>query len=450
MRLKQLRRSLDERQISAAELAKEYLARAKADSLNALITVTEEAALEQAETAQRLIDSGKATALTGIPCVLKDNICTAGIRTTCGSKMLEEFVPFYDAELVQSLKAQGFVLIGKANMDEFAMGNSNRTSHFGNVHNPRDSARTPGGSSGGNAAAVAAGLCAYGIGTDTGGSVRQPAAHCGITGLKPTYGRISRHGVAAFAGSFDTVGILAESAEDCGAVLSGLMGGLTGELVGGAEALEALKGLRVALVRELFTESVDENVRAQVTAKIDLLRKHGAIVSEVSMPILPYAAPAYFCLASAEAVSAMARYDGVKYGLRGEGATYDEQLRDSRTRGFGDEVKRRILLGNLVLSGENMQTYYRKATMIRQQVIREFDGVFADADVIISPTSARTAFELSEPSDYVKIYASTMYTVPMNLAGLPCAATGYVSVTGRKFDDATVLKVADWLEKYET
>jgi len=330
-------------------------------------------------------------------------------------------------------------------MDEFAMGNSNRTSHFGNVTNPHDSTKVAGGSSGGGAAAVAADLCAYSIGTDTGGSIRQPAAHCGITGLKPTYGRISRVGVTAFAGSFDTVGPLAKSAEDCGIIMEALTGGDYTSKIG-----QSVKGLKIAIVKELLSESVESNVKAAVMNTIDKLKEQGAVVTEVTMPILPFAAPAYFCLASAQAVSALSRFDGVRYGLKGEGISYDEQLRDSRTKGFGDEVKRRLMLGNFVLSGENMEAYYRKSLAIKQQVVREFDEVFAGCDVIISPTSMRTAFDINEPSDYVKIYSSTMYTVPMNLAGLPSVSTPVnmagVQITGRKFDESTILQVAHAIE----
>jgi aspartyl-tRNA(Asn)/glutamyl-tRNA(Gln) amidotransferase subunit A len=451
MKLKTLRKQLDSKQISVAELTQDYISRAKASDLNALITICE----PDTEIAQNLIDSGKATALTGIPVTIKDNICTAGIKTTNASKMLENFVPFYDAEVVTQLKSQGAVIVGKNNMDEFAMGNSNRTSHFGNVHNPREYERTPGGSSGGSAAAVAGGLCAYSIGTDTGGSVRQPAAHCGITGLKPTYGRISRQGVTAFAGSFDTVGILAQSAEDCGIVLESLCNGTPGSSCP-TNGRPIVAPTKIAVVKEWLTDAVEPPVMSAITQTIELLKSQNMEIVELSMPTLPLAAPAYFCLASAEGVSALSRFDGVKYGLKGEGATYDAQLRDSRTRGFGDEVKRRLMLGNFVLSGENMTDYYRKSQAIRRQIIREFDEVFAKADAIISPTSFRTAFELSEPSDYVKIYSSTLYTVPMNLAGLPCVSvpvgnlTGGspvgISITGRKFDEAAILQIASTIE----
>jgi aspartyl-tRNA(Asn)/glutamyl-tRNA(Gln) amidotransferase subunit A len=451
--LKQLRKSLDDREISATELTREYLDRARSDKLNAYITLTEEEALKNAESAQKLIDSGKATALTGIPCSIKDNICVAGEKMTCGSKMLENFTPFYDAQAVSKLREAGGVIIAKTNMDEFAMGNSNRTSHFGNVHNPCDCERTPGGSSGGGAAAVAADLCVYSIGTDTGGSIRQPAAHCGIVGLKPTYGRISRYGVTAFAGSFDTVGILGKSAQDCGLVLQTLADCAPVDFTG--KIGSSIKGIKIALVRELLTDSVEDNVKTALMDTLKMLQQHGAVVSEVSMPVLPYAAPAYFCLASAEGVSALSRFDGVKYGLRGNGVTYDEQLRDSRTRGFGEEVKRRIMLGNFVLCGENMMVYFKKAQAVRQQMVREFDEVFKNADVIISPTSMRTAFMLNEPSDYVKIYSSTLYTVPMNLAGLPCVSVPAaastlpvgISITGKRFDEATILQVAHCIEE---
>jgi len=460
--IKQLRKALDDRQISVRELTLEYLKRSLESQAqhNAYTSITEEAALKDADFAQKIIDEGNSTALTGIPCAVKDNICTAEIKTTCGSRMLESFTPFYDAEVVKNLKAQGSVLVGKANMDEFAMGNSNRTSAFGNVPNPYDTERVAGGSSGGGAAAVALDLCVYSIGTDTGGSIRQPAAHCGVTGLKPTYGRISRLGVAAFSGSFDTVGPLAKSAEDCGTIMNALCTNASGDEFT-AKIGRDIKGVKIALVKQLLTDSVEPNVKDAVMSAAQFLQSQGAEVFEVSMPVLPYAAPAYFALSCAEAVSALSRFDGVKYGLKGEGSTYDEQLRDSRTRGFGDEVKRRIMLGNFVLSGDNMDSYFRKALAIKQQLVREFDEVFAKADVVISPTSMRTAFRIDEPSDYVKIYSSTLYTVPMNLAGLPCVSTPCnistnfnkenmpigLSITGKKFDEATILQVADCIDR---
>jgi len=457
--LKQLRKLLDDKKIGARELTEKYLKRAKSYRGNAFISITEEEAFANAETAQKIINSGKSEALTGIPCSIKDNISITDIKTTCGSKMLEKFTPFYDAELIKILKSQGYVLIGKTNLDEFAMGNSNRTSNFGNVANPYDAERVAGGSSGGSAVAVAADLCAYSIGTDTGGSVRQPSAHCGITGLKPTYGRISRYGVTAFSGSFDTVGPMAKSAEDCAIVLGALCGNIDENF--DCKIGQSVKGLKIALVKELFTESVNKNVRNAVIAAVDFLKSQGAEVVEVSMPVLGLAAPAYFAISSAEAASALARFDGVKYGLQGDGTTYDEQLRDSRTRGFGDEVKRRVLLGNFVLSGENIDTYFRKALSVKQRVKADFDELFRKADVVISPTSMRTAFDISEPSDFVKIYSSTLYTVPANLAGLPSISTPCnistkysrenmpigMSIMGRKFDEATILQVADCVER---
>ncbi|MCL1902833.1 MAG: Asp-tRNA(Asn)/Glu-tRNA(Gln) amidotransferase subunit GatA [Oscillospiraceae bacterium] len=453
----QLRKSLDEKKISVRELTKQYLDRINHYTGNAYVSVTEETAFKNAEIAQKLIDTGNATALTGIPCSVKDNICVAGIKATSGSKMLEDFIPFYDAKVIRDLAAQGYVLTGKTNMDEFAMGNSNRTSVFGNASNPHDVMRVPGGSSGGSAAAVAADLCAYSIGTDTGGSIRQPASHCGVVGLKPTYESISRHGIVAFAGSFDTVGPIAKTSEDCAVIMESLCEGkdFTSKL--GRD----IKGVKIALIKELFTDSVDTNVKTAVMDKVEFLKSHGAEIIEASMPVLEYAAPAYFVLASAEGASALSKFDGVKYGLKGEGASYDEQLRDSRTRGLGDEVKRRIMLGNFVLSGDNMNDYFRKALAVKQRVIREYNDVFSKADAIISPTSMRTAFSLDEPSDFVKIYSSTLYTVPANLAGLPCVSTpcnisrdfdkqnmpAGLSVTGKKFDEATILQIADFIER---
>ena len=457
--LKQLRKALDDKKIGARELALQYLERAEKDTNNVYISITREEALENADIAQKIIDSGQATILTGIPCSVKDNICVAGasgIRATCGSRMLENFVPFYDAEVIRALKAQGYVLLGKANMDEFAMGNSNRTSAFGKVYNPCNADCVPGGSSGGGAAAVAADLCVYSIGTDTGGSIRQPAAHCGVVGFKPTYGRISRVGVVEFAGSFDTVGPIAKTVEDCALIADALCPDKSGSFGAGLEGEACnIKGAKIALVKELFTDSVEANVKTAIVETVELLKGLGAEVIEASMPSLQYAAPAYFALSAAEGVSALSRFDGVKYGLKGNGASYDEQLRDSRTRGFGDEVKRRIMLGNFVLSGENMEDYFRKALAVKQQIMCEYDEVFSKADVVVSPTSMRTAFAIDEPSDYVKIYSSTLYTVPANLAGLPsvsvpCNTTGMpvgLSITGRKFDEAGVLKIAGCVER---
>ncbi|MCL2634272.1 MAG: aspartyl/glutamyl-tRNA amidotransferase subunit A [Oscillospiraceae bacterium] len=450
--LKQLRHLLDSKQVSAVELTQECLKRINDNpNSNAYITVTEDEALSNAKAAQEIIDSGEAKPLTGIPAAVKDNICTSGIKTTCGSKMLEEFTPFYDARVITQLKKQNYVLLGKTNMDEFAMGNSNRTSYFGSVPNPHDGERVAGGSSGGSASAVVSGACAYALGTDTRGSIRQPAAHCGITGLKPTYDLISRQGVAAFSGSLDTVGFLTNSAEDCAFLISALA------YVCGTmwDALSDMKGIKIAVVKEFFPDDLDSSVKQAVMNTVTELEKAGAVVVETSVPTLEYAAAASFVISSAEGVTAMSRYDGVKYGLRGEGYTYDEQIRDSRTRGFGMEVKRRLMLGNYTLIGENYNEFFRKSLAIKQQLCREFDEVLDNADVIISPTTASTAFKTDEVINPAKLYSSAMYSVPANMTGLPCVSSPCnkagmpvgVSVTGRKFDELRILQIADYIEK---
>ncbi|MDR0196903.1 MAG: aspartyl/glutamyl-tRNA amidotransferase subunit A [Oscillospiraceae bacterium] len=455
LKIKRLRRALDEKRIGAKELAREYLSRAETQNpeLNAYITITREEALKNAERAQELIDSGGAKPLTGIPAAIKDNIHTEKIRTTCGSKMLEDFIPPRDAEVIERLKAQGYVLIGKTNMDEFAMGKSNKTSAFGFVRNPRDRDRVPGGSSGGSASAVASETCAFALGTDTGASVRQPASFCGITGLKPSYGVISRRGVAEFSRSLDVVGPLAKCAEDCGVVMNALSdsGGDYTALIG-----KSVRGLTAALPKELFTDDVNGGVRAAVLNAAKELEKNGVKLIEVSIPSLLYATAAFMIIACAQAVPALSRFGESKSGLRGEGATPDERVRDSRTRGFGEEVKRRVMLGNFALSGDDI--YLRKALAVRQRLNREFDGVFEKikSGAIISPTFPCVAYKIDENQDLAASYSTSMYTAPMNLTGLPCVSVPCgkdkdglpvgMSITGRKFDEAVILQIADFCE----
>ena len=448
------REALDNGEFSAVELTSACIQLAKANTSNAFITLTEEQAVTAAQAAQKLIEAGESTALTGIPCTLKDNICTAEVPTTCGSEMLRDFKPYYNAAVVDELDKLGAVVIGKTNMDEFAMGNSSRTSAFGAVKNPLDSARVAGGSSSGSAAAVADGSCVFSLGTDTGGSIRQPSAFCGVVGLKPTYERISRKGVVAFSGSFDTVGPIGRTAMDCAVVMDALTG--TDCVSRLSMGVDAVRGKRIAIVTELMSDLVSDEVAEAVHYIVKILKNMGCSVTEVSLPILQYSAPAYIAISCAEAVSALSRYDGIKYGLRGNGNGYEEMLRDSRTRGFGEEVKRRLLLGNYVLSGANMTELFDKSVAIKQQTERDFCGVFADCDVVISPTTTRLAFGVEEPYDAATAYASMICTTPMSLAGLPCANAPCrglggmpigISVTGNKFDDATVLQVANVIEQ---
>lgn len=463
-----LREMLDTKQISAAELCKEYSDRIKAKDSDVLgyITVTEDEALKNAEKAQEIIDKGEAKALTGIPLAIKDNICTDGIRTTCASKMLENFVPPYDANVIEKLKAENYVLLGKTSMDEFAMGGSTQTSAFAKTRNPFDLSRVPGGSSGGSAAVVSAGLAPAALGSDTGGSIRQPASFCGVTGLKPTYGRVSRYGLVAFASSLDQIGPIANSAVDCGTILNVICGKDSRDATSAnkpAEDFNAkvgkdIKGMKIALPEEFFADSTDDEVKNAVLAAAKKYEEMGATLVDCSMKSLKYAVSAYYLVASAEAASNLSRFDGIKYGLRGEGRTFDEMIRDSRTRGFGDEVKRRILLGNYALSSGYYDAYYLKALALKQQIIKEYNEIFENADVILTPTAPTVAYKIGEQeTDPVKMYLADICTVTVNIASLPAISVpcGYnadgmpigMSLVGRKWDEATLIQTADAFEK---
>lgn len=463
-----LREMLDTKQISAAELCKEYSDNIKAKDPDVLgyITVTEDEALKNAEKAQEIIDKGEAKALTGIPLAIKDNICTDGIRTTCASKMLENFVPPYDANVIEKLKAENYVLLGKTSMDEFAMGGSTQTSAFAKTRNPFDLSRVPGGSSGGSAAVVSAGLAPAALGSDTGGSIRQPASFCGVTGLKPTYGRVSRYGLVAFASSLDQIGPIANSAVDCGTILNVICGKDSRDATSAnkpAEDFNAkvgkdIKGMKIALPKEFFADSTDDEVKNAVLAAAKKYEEMGATLVDCSMKSLKYAVSVYYLVASAEAASNLSRFDGIKYGLRGEGRTFDEMIRDSRTRGFGDEVKRRILLGNYALSSGYYDAYYLKALALKQQIIKEYNEIFENADVILTPTAPTVAYKIGEQeTDPVKMYLADICTVTVNIASLPAISVpcGYnadgmpigMSLVGRKWDEATLIQTADAFEK---
>ena len=428
--------------------------------------MTEDEALKNAEKAQEIIDKGEAKTLTGIPLAIKDNICTDGIRTTCASKMLENFVPPYDANVIEKLKAENYVLLGKTSMDEFAMGGSTQTSAFAKTRNPFDLSRVPGGSSGGSAAVVSAGLAPAALGSDTGGSIRQPASFCGVTGLKPTYGRVSRYGLVAFASSLDQIGPIANSAVDCGTILNVICGKDSRDATSAnkpAEDFNAkvgkdIKGMKIALPKEFFADSTDDEVKNAVLAAAKKYEEMGATLVDCSMKSLKYAVSAYYLVASAEAASNLSRFDGIKYGLRGEGRTFDEMIRDSRTRGFGDEVKRRILLGNYALSSGYYDAYYLKALALKQQIIKEYNEIFENADVILTPTAPTVAYKIGEQeTDPVKMYLADICTVTVNIASLPAISVpcGYnadgmpigMSLVGRKWDEATLIQTADAFEK---
>ncbi len=462
--LKQLSQALVARQISSVELTRLFLERIERlnPALNAFVTVDPEKSLNSARAADARIAAGTAGPLTGIPIAQKDIFCAEGWRTTCGSKMLANFVSPYDATVIRKMEAEaGLVSLGKTNMDEFAMGSSNETSFFGPVRNPWNQACVPGGSSGGSAAAVAARLAPAATGTDTGGSIRQPAALCNLTGLKPTYGVVSRYGMIAFASSLDQGGPMARSAEDC-ALLLNAMGGfderdstsLDRQPEDYARDLEKpLAGLRIGLPREFFGDGCDAGVMAAVQAAIAEYRKLGATTVEVSLPNSHLSVPAYYVIAPAEASSNLSRFDGVRYGYRApDYGNLDDMYMKSRAQGFGEEVKRRILIGTYVLSHGYYDAYYLQAQRIRRLIADDFVSAFAECDVIMGPTSPSTAFRLGEKAaDPVQMYLSDIYTIAVNLAGLPgmsvpCGFAGGLPVglqlIGNYFAEAQLLNVA--------
>jgi aspartyl-tRNA(Asn)/glutamyl-tRNA(Gln) amidotransferase subunit A len=415
---------------SSAEITESCLARIDAvdRDVEAFLTPTPDLAREQAARADERIRAGGAPAIAGIPLALKDVLTTKGIRTTCGSRILESYVPPYDSTAWARLAAEGSVLLGKTNCDEFAMGSSNENSAFGPVHNPWDLDTVPGGSSGGSAAAVAAGEAVWALGTDTGGSVRQPAALCGVVGMKPTYGRISRYGLIAFASSLDTVATFTRSVRDAALLLSVLAGpdpmdatSLDAPPGDHTEGLEdGVAGLRVGVVREAFGEGVQGGVRDSVRDAVDRLADLGARVGEVSLPHADYALSAYYLIAPSEASSNLARYDGVRYGLRVDGGDSVEMMTKTRGAGFGPEVKRRIMLGTYALSAGYYDAYYGQAQKVRTLIIRDYEAAFASYDVLVSPTSPTTAFKIGERADDpMAMYLSDVFTIPANLAGVP-------------------------------
>jgi aspartyl-tRNA(Asn)/glutamyl-tRNA(Gln) amidotransferase subunit A len=429
--LKELAAALAAKKISAVELSGLFLDRIDAlnPSLNAFITTDREKTLAMAAQADARRAAGEAAPLLGVPLAHKDIFCTRGWRTTCGSKMLANFVAPYDAHVVERFAAAGMPTLGKCNMDEFAMGSSNETSFFGAVKNPWDLMRVPGGSSGGSAAAIAAHLAPAATGTDTGGSIRQPAALCGFTGLKPTYGVVSRYGMIAFASSLDQGGPMAKSAEDCALLLNAMAGfderdstSLERPAEDYARDLEKpLAGLRIGLPREFFGAGMDEDVRAAVEAALAEYRKLGATTVEVGLPNSALSVPAYYVIAPAEASSNLSRFDGVRYGHRAaEYADLVEMYAKSRAEGFGAEVKRRILVGTYVLSHGYYDAYYLQAQKIRRLIADDFVAAYTDCDIIMGPTSPSTAFRLGEKAaDPVQMYLSDIYTIAVNLAGLP-------------------------------
>jgi aspartyl-tRNA(Asn)/glutamyl-tRNA(Gln) amidotransferase subunit A len=451
--------------LSSVELTQSVLDRLVAvdNDVRAYLTVTPEIALEQARQAGERIKDDRLNRLTGIPIAIKDVLCVAGLPTTCGSRILESFIPPYNATAVEHLLQAGAVLLGKTNNDEFAMGSSTENSAFFVTHNPWDLARVPGGSSGGSAAAVAADEAIFALGTDTGGSVRQPAALCGIVGLKPTYGRVSRYGLVAFASSLDQVGTLTKDVTDAAIVLAAIahhdprdstsVDVAPADYVAALGQRDGLKGIRVGVPKEYFVEGMQRGVEAAVRAAIAKLAEVGAEVEEVSLPHTEYALPVYYLLAPAEASANLARYDGVKYGFSYHDAEdVWDAYRKTRQYGFGPEVKRRIMLGTYALSAGYYDAYYLKAQKVRTLIKQDFDRAFEQTDVLVAPTSPTVAFNIGEKvDDPLQMYLSDIFTLSLNLAGLcgisiPCGfADGLpvgLQIMGKPFDEATILQVA--------
>lgn len=427
----ELSKSLLAKKISSVELTKYFLERIKSFNpvLNCFITICEEYALEQAKAADVLLAKGGASPLTGIPIAHKDIFCTEGIKTSCASKMLDNFIPPYDATVVKRLKNAGTILIGKTNMDEFAMGSSNENSYYGPVRNPWDITRTSGGSSGGSAAAVAARITPAATGTDTGGSIRQPAALCGVTGLKPTYGRVSRYGMIAFASSLDQGGPLTQTAEDAALLLNVIAAHDKKDSTSiqkntpdySSTLKQSLKGLKIGLPKEYFDVKLDSTIAKAVNTVKEEFEKMGATIVDIKLPHTEYAAPVYYVLAPAECSSNLARYDGVRYGYRcANPINLDDLYKRSRTEGFGPEVKHRIMVGTYVLSAGYYNAYYLKAQKVRRLIKNDYLEAFNRVDVILTPTTPTPAFKLGEKiKDPIAMYLSDIYTIAVNLTGLP-------------------------------
>ncbi len=449
--------------VSSVELTRLFLARTQQyqSELNAFITISADSALEQAARADERLRAGTAGPLTGVPIAHKDIFCTRGEKTSCGSRMLANFISPYDATVVERLRAAGAVMIGKTNMDEFAMGSSNENSFFGPVRNPWDLTRVPGGSSGGSAAAVAARLVPAATGTDTGGSIRQPAALCGVTGIKPTYGRVSRYGMIAFASSLDQGGVLAIDAEDAALLLAAMAGfdqrdSTSVELPVPplhATLEQPLKGVKIGLLKEFFDEGLDRGIEQCIQTGLSVLQAQGAVVREVSLPNLPLSVPTYYVVAPAECSSNLARFDGVRYGYRCEQPLDLLDLyQRTRSEGFGAEVKRRIMVGTYVLSAGYYDAYYLRAQRVRALISADFERAFHEVDVLLGPTTPTTAFELgAKTSDPVTMYLNDIYTIGANLAGLPAMSIpcGFVDglpagmqLIGPHFSEASLLNIA--------
>ena len=455
---------LRKRECSSVELAEAILRRIDDtdERVRAYITLCRESALEQAKAAdRRLINEEGIDSLLGIPIAIKDNFLTQGVRTTCASRVLDNFIPPYDSTVIARLRSAGSVFVGKTNLDEFAMGSSTENSAFVPTRNPWNLERVPGGSSGGSAAAVAADQCLAALGTDTGGSIRQPAAYCGIVGLKPTYGRVSRYGIIAFASSMDQVGPLTKNVRDCALMLEAISGydpadstSVKLSVPGYSAALTGdIKGLRVGVPSEFFVAGMQPDVEAAVRKAIHQLESSGATIKEISLPHTEYAVAAYYIVATAEASSNLARYDGMRFGHRVRANDLMETYTQTRGEGFGAEVKRRIMLGTYALSAGYYDAYYLKAQQVRALIKEDFDRAFELCDAIVTPTAPTTAFKLGEKTeDPLQMYLSDIYTLSINLAGLPALSLPCgldsdalpigMQIIGKHFDETTVLRLA--------
>jgi aspartyl-tRNA(Asn)/glutamyl-tRNA(Gln) amidotransferase subunit A len=461
------RKSLLQGEASCVEVTQRYVERIQKDKSHAFLTLFDEQVLKQAEAVDKKIKDGTAGRLAGLVIALKDNLCLRGSRTTCASKVLENFIAPFDATAVHRLKREDAIIIGKTNMDEFGMGSSCENSAFGPVKNPFNPDRVPGGSSGGSAAAVAARLCMTALGTDTGGSVRQPASHCGIIGLRPTYGRISRYGLVAFASSLDQIGILSLSIQDCALLLNILSGFDPRDSTSSTEAVndftnlqgDGITGLRVGLPVEYFQDGLQPEIKRQILETVEAMAKAGATIHEVSLSKTDYGIATYYLICTAEASSNLARYDGIRYGYRNkDGDSLRSLYEQSRHIGLGKEVKRRIMLGTYVLSAGYYDAYYLKAQKVRTLIRQDFDKAFRNCDVIVGPVSPTTAFRFSEKIDPLEMYLSDLYTVSAPLAGLPAISVpiGFdlnrlpigMQLTAPEFHETLLLKTGDWIQAH--
>lgn len=454
---------LDKRKITAKELLNSIYQRIESvdSKVKAFVTLPKEQAYEMADAAQKQINEGRSLTIQGIPVAIKDNMCTKGIRTTCSSKILENFIPPYESAVTSRLSENGYVLIGKTNLDEFAMGSSTENSGFFTTRNPWDIERIPGGSSGGSAAAVAADECIAALGSDTGGSIRQPAALCGVVGLKPTYGRVSRYGLVAFASSLDQIGPITKNVKDSAILLNIISGKDPFDSTSAPVAVpdftkvlgSEIKGLKIGIPKEYFIKGMDREIEESVKTAIKKMESLGAIPVEISLPHTEYAVAAYYVLATSEASSNLARYDGVKYGFRAEGKDLMEMYMNTRAQGFGAEVKRRIMLGTYALSSGYYDAYYKKAQQARTLIKADFEKVFNSVDMIVTPTSPAAAFKSGEKTDDpLQMYLSDIFTISVNLAGIPAISIpcGFTSnnlpiglqIIGKHFDEESILKAA--------